>query len=97
MNCKVCQRPVEPPFLLPDMCAECTEKATALMAAPTHGLGDKVAGVAKAFGFKQTPGCGCGDRQQALNRLNLTGAPLEVARGLLQAIMNPKGNEDESK
>ena len=95
MNCKVCQQPVVPPFLLPDMCADCTEKAMALTEQPTHGLGDKVAAAAKALGFRQTPGCGCGDRQKALNRLALTGAPLEVAKGLFQAIMNPRADEDK--
>lgn len=95
MNCKVCQQPVVPPSVLPNMCATCTQKATALMTEPTHGLGDKVAAAAKALGFKQKPGCGCADRQIALNRLRMTGAPLEVAQGFLQAILNPPKAESK--
>jgi hypothetical protein len=94
MNCKVCHQPVVPPTVLPNMCAGCTDKATGLMTQETHGLGDKVAAAAKALGIRQKPGCGCGDRQKALNRLKLTGAPLAVARGFLNAIIDPpKENE----
>jgi len=32
------------------------------------GLGDVVAGAAKAVGIKQKPGCGCHQRQRAMNR-----------------------------
>ena len=32
------------------------------------GLGDVVAGAAKAVGIRQKPGCGCARRQQTLNR-----------------------------
>jgi len=35
----------------------------------SRGLGDTVANVAKKLGFKQTEGCGCQKRQEALNRL----------------------------
>lgn len=36
---------------------------------PSRGLGDTVAKVLHAVGIKQTPGCGCAERQQALNEL----------------------------
>ena len=35
----------------------------------SRGLGDTIANVAKKLGFKQTEGCGCQKRQEALNRL----------------------------
>jgi hypothetical protein len=34
-----------------------------------RGMGDVVAAVAKALGFKQKPNCGCSKRQEALNRI----------------------------
>lgn len=39
------------------------------MASPSRGLGDTVAKITKAVGIKQTPGCGCAKRQEALNKL----------------------------
>jgi hypothetical protein len=36
---------------------------------PSRGLGDTVAKITKAVGIKQTPGCGCAKRQEALNKL----------------------------
>lgn len=35
---------------------------------PGPGLGDVVAGAAKAVGIRQKPGCGCARRQAAMNR-----------------------------
>ena len=35
----------------------------------SRGLGDTIAKVAKAVGIKQTPGCGCEKRQEALNKM----------------------------
>lgn len=34
-----------------------------------RGMGDVIAAVAKALGFKQKPNCGCSKRQEALNRI----------------------------
>jgi hypothetical protein len=49
---------------------------------PTNfGLGDVVAGAAKAVGVKPSPGCGCEKRREALNRAT----PKVVAR-LLDAL-----------
>jgi len=45
---------------------------------PLPGLGDVVAGAAKAVGVKPSPGCGCEKRRQALNRAT----PKIVARML---------------
>jgi hypothetical protein len=45
------------------------------------GLGDVVAGAAKAVGVKPSPGCGCEKRREALNRAT----PKVVAR-LLDAL-----------
>jgi hypothetical protein len=45
------------------------------------GLGDVVAGAAKAVGVKPSPGCGCEKRREALNRAT----PKIVAR-LLDAL-----------
>jgi hypothetical protein len=45
---------------------------------PHAGLGDVVAGAAKAVGVKPSPGCGCEKRRQALNRAT----PKVVARFL---------------
>lgn len=95
--CRVCKTPIERGPVLPDMCEACTNKATRLMSdstRPSHRLGDKVATAAKALGFKQKPGCGCADRQFALNRLNLNASVGEVARGLLEAIINPPPKEE---
>lgn len=39
------------------------------MVSPSRGLGDTVAKITKAVGIKQTPGCGCAKRQEALNKL----------------------------
>ena len=46
-----------------------------------NGLGDVVAGAAKAVGVKPSPGCGCEKRREALNRAT----PKVVAR-LLDAL-----------
>ena len=35
---------------------------------PEPGLGDVVAAATKAIGIKQHPGCGCAQKQAALNR-----------------------------
>jgi len=47
----------------------------------TTGLGDVVAGAAKAVGVKPSPGCGCEKRRKALNRAT----PKIIAR-LLDAL-----------
>jgi hypothetical protein len=54
--------------------------------APTHGLGDKVAVVAKAFGFVQTPGCGCQQRQENLNYVNFNQPVTQVAKDIWNAL-----------
>lgn len=93
MNCRVCGADVGAGGpVLPDMCSTCTKKA-ADIATGGSGLGDKVAGVTKALGIKQKPGCGCRDRQIALNNVDLNGPKLAVAKALLQAIVNPKGEK----
>lgn len=91
MKCRVCKEDVEIKTLLPDVCAACTLKASNLMQGPR--IGDKVATVAKALGFKQKEGCGCRERQTALNNVNLNGPASEVAKALLQAMLNPKGEK----
>jgi hypothetical protein len=47
----------------------------------TVGLGDVVAGAAKAVGVKPSPGCGCEKRREALNR-----ATPKVVRRMLDAL-----------
>lgn len=48
-----------PPSVSPAAIAVCRKR----------GLGDYVAMVAKALGFKQKAGCGCAKRQQRLNKV----------------------------
>lgn len=48
------------------------------------GLGDVVAGAAKAVGIRQKPGCGCARRQQTLNR-----ATPSWLRRLLARLVRP--------
>lgn len=36
---------------------------------PSRGLGDTLAKTLAAVGIRKRPGCGCGKRQAALNRL----------------------------
>ena len=88
MSCRVCQGEVEVTSAIPDICRTSIDRA-----GQTHGLGDKIASVAKTFGFKQTPNCRCADRQKALNRLDLSGPRLEVAKAFVQAIINPPKKE----
>ena len=47
------------------------------------GLGDVVAGAAKAVGVKPSPGCGCEKRREALNRATpkIVGRLLDTLRG----------------
>jgi hypothetical protein len=49
---------------------------------PTTGLGDVVAGAAKAVGVTPSPGCGCEKRRQAMNRATpkLVGRVLDALR-----------------
>lgn len=47
----------------------------------SFGMGDVVASAAKAVGVKETPGCGCAKRREALNKAT----PKAVGR-LLEAI-----------
>jgi hypothetical protein len=49
----------------------------------TVGLGDVVAGAAKAVGVKPSPGCGCEKRREALNRATpkIVGRLLDTLRG----------------
>jgi hypothetical protein len=56
-------------------------QATVVVRDALPGLGDVVAGAAKAVGVKPSPGCGCEKRRQALNRAT----PKVVAR-LLDAL-----------
>jgi hypothetical protein len=56
-------------------------QATVVVRDASPGLGDVVAGAAKAVGVKPSPGCGCEKRRQALNRAT----PKSVAR-LLDAL-----------
>jgi hypothetical protein len=63
------------------ICASCL-----LQAQPPIGLGDKVAAVAHKLGFKQTPGCGCAERQRAMNSVNTNQSPLAVARDIALAL-----------
>lgn len=51
----------------------------------TVGLGDVVAGAAKAVGVKPSPGCGCEKRRKALNRATpkVVGRMLDALRGYL--------------
>lgn len=53
---------------------------------PSHGLGDKIAKVAKALGFEQTPGCGCQKRQANLNYINFNQSPIAVAKDMWNAL-----------
>jgi hypothetical protein len=92
MKCRVCSNENIVTSVLPDVCISCTEKAIAITK-PTHGLGDKVASVAKKLGFEQTANCRCSDRQKALNNVKLDGPPGAVARAMLEAILNPPKEE----
>lgn len=60
-------------------------------APPAHGLGDKIAAVAKAFGFVQVPGCGCAQRQANLNYINFNQSPIQVAKDMVSALRVKKG------
>lgn len=55
--------------------------ATTVVREATPGLGDVVAGAAKAVGFTPSKGCGCEKRRAALNRAT----PKFVGR-LLEAV-----------
>lgn len=90
MICRVCKEDKPAGKILADVCEGCTTRARELN---SHRLGDKVAAVTGAFGFKPTPGCGCLKRQTALNNVNMNGTKLEVAKALLQAIVNPEKKE----
>ncbi len=59
----------------------------------TVGLGDVVAGAAKAVGVKPSPGCGCEKRRQALNRATpkIVARLLDGLRGYWSKWCN-KGN-----
>lgn len=59
---------------------------------PEHRLGDKIAVVAKAFGFVQTPGCGCQKRQENLNYVNFNQSPVQVAKDIWNALRVKKAN-----
>lgn len=50
---------------------------------PATGLGDVVAGAAKAVGVTPSPGCGCEKRREAMNRATpkLVGRVLDALRG----------------
>lgn len=63
---------------------------TAADGAPAHRLGDKIAVVAKAFGFVQTPGCGCQQRQENLNYVNFNQSPVQVAKDIWSALRAKK-------
>lgn len=49
--------------------SEMPANAQPVAPARSRGLGDVVAKVASALGFKQKPGCKCKQRQNALNKL----------------------------
>jgi len=50
---------------------------------PAPGLGDAVAAMAKAAGFKETTGCGCARRRATLNRATpkIVAQMLDALRG----------------
>jgi hypothetical protein len=56
-------------------------QATVMVRDASPGLGDVVAGAAKAVGVKPSPGCGCEKRREALNR-----ATPKVVRRMLDAL-----------
>jgi hypothetical protein len=56
-------------------------QATVVVRDASPGLGDVVAGAAKAVGVKPSPGCGCEKRREALNR-----ATPKVVRRMLDAL-----------
>ena len=59
-----------------------------------HGLGDTIAVVAKAFGFVQTPGCGCQQRQANLNYVNFNQSPVQVAKDIWSALRVNKAKKE---
>jgi len=62
----------------------------------TLGLGDKVAEVTSALGIKQTPGCGCGRRQEALNKIPADQGVIDTIKGIVKAmvVVSPETSED---